>query len=252
MSRDWSLPAELPALDAGDVHVWRFALDESPSLTGPLEPILSSDERRRAQLFRRERDRTQYMWARIQLRGLLGGYLGYRGRDVRFEYGANGKPRLSTGGHNKRLRFNLSHSGELAVCAVSCSAEVGVDVECAHPAVDFLAIAQRYFGAREVAALAALPVEEARQCFFRLWTRKEALAKAQGTGVWKVIGLDLLMVESTPLDRAGGETPSAVVHGRWHVYDLSPATGFLGAVAHEGSAHRLASYQWPLAWSTIV
>ena len=97
--------------------------------------------------------------------------------DIQIAYGAHGKPALLG---NHQLFFNLSHSGQRVLCAVSHQ-EVGCDVEQARPVN--LKLAKRFFSPAEYETLSSLPQEEQQAAFLRLWTCKESFVKAVGTGL---------------------------------------------------------------------
>lgn len=88
---------------------------------------------------------------------------------------AGGKPYLDA------LEFNWSHSGNLAVLAVSGRAAVGVDVEILRSYPQRSAVSRRFFGA----ALQQRIVEGSDRSFVQAWTYYEAWLKAQGIGVWQ-------------------------------------------------------------------
>lgn len=88
---------------------------------------------------------------------------------------AGGKPYL------ERLEFNWSHSGNLAVLAVSGRAAVGVDVEILRPCPHRLAISRRFFAT----ALQQRVLKGGDRSFLQAWTYYEAWLKAQGIGVWQ-------------------------------------------------------------------
>src|SRR5438874_1805737 len=98
---------------------------------------------------------------------------------------SSGKPRLALPGP----RFNVSHSGPVALYAFSWNGEVGVDVELDRPELARERIAERFFSPAEVATLRGLPAELQPHAFLTCWTRKEAYIKARGEGL------------SLPLDR---------------------------------------------------
>ena len=76
------------------------------------------------------------------------------------------------------LHFNLSHSGSLALCALS-DAPVGVDIEVLRPRREGLA--QRILSPEELAWYQNHGEDPA--VLLTLWTRKEALCKKNGTGL---------------------------------------------------------------------
>jgi 4'-phosphopantetheinyl transferase len=141
-----------------EVHSWCVHLDVPPD---GLYRVLADDERARSARFRFERDRRRYIVAHGVLRRLLGRYLGVRPEELRFERNGFGKPAL-TPAFDGRLRFNLSHSADVALVAVASDAEVGVDVE-------------------RVRALPELADDP--QTFLDGWTRNEACVKAMGRGL---------------------------------------------------------------------
>ena len=148
-----------------------------------LYPLLSGDRRKKADAIRARERRRQSMAAG----GLLEYLLKKNGVEEPFSYGATdwGRPFLrSPGGENmeeKGLFFSLSHTKDLAVCALS-DQPVGVDAEKIRPGRQ--KIVQRYFTKREQEEMARGDSEE---MFFCIWTRKEAWAKKKDLPLLKVL-----------------------------------------------------------------
>jgi 4'-phosphopantetheinyl transferase len=115
------------------------------------------------------------------LRRILAGYLGRPPQSLRFEYGAAGKPRLA-GDMAHLVAFNLAHSGEWGLCAVTNGFEVGVDIERVDMQLDFAKLAARFFSRNEWSRLEECAPPRRRRLFFRIWTRKEAWLKGRGGG----------------------------------------------------------------------
>lgn len=151
------------------VHAVRLRATEA--VTAQFRELLTLDEQERAARFRFPHLQSSFSLARGALRILAGRYLNTDPAGIRFEYGPNGKPSLAGGA---RLKFNVSHSGALALFAFTLDCEIGVDVEEIRPMPDREQIAARFFSAQEAAEPGA---------FFRLWTRKEAYIKALGEGL---------------------------------------------------------------------
>ena len=162
------------------VDVWQAALALDPSAAEAALRMLCDAERARAARLRVGADR--WVAARATLRRVLGGYLDLAPERVAFAVGTDGKPGLDRA-RGMDLRFNLSHSGDVALVAVRLGHEVGVDVEMIRDGVDGAAIAADRFSARERADLAERGVALGREAFFRAWVRHEALAKASGRGI---------------------------------------------------------------------
>jgi 4'-phosphopantetheinyl transferase len=167
----------------GELHVWIADLDASGSATGRSrrQDLLSQDERERAARFWHRRDGERWARSHALLRSLLGSYLGTDPAGLCFEYGQWGKPRLA--GEHTRLRFNMSHSGRLALYAFALDFELGIDVETAGGARYVPAVAERAFGADVRRRLEQLDESNREHEFLRLWVRHEARLKCWETGL---------------------------------------------------------------------
>lgn len=115
------------------------------------------------------------------LRRILGAYLEREPQRLEFRSGAHGKPSLADPG--RPLCFNLSHSGELALIAVTREYEVGVDLEREAGGRDFLRLARRGLDAEGVDAVRRAPATVRRAAFYAAWVRREAIAKCHGAGL---------------------------------------------------------------------
>src|SRR5262245_7901572 len=143
----WSEPPESLSLQSGDVHVWRVSLEQPDEIRERFRLTLEPDELDRASRFYFEKHRRHFLVGRGFLRDVIARYVNEKAADLRFVYGAYGKPSLAG---EQDLRFNMSHSHEVALLAVTRGVEVGVDVE--HVRADFATedIARRYFSRAEV------------------------------------------------------------------------------------------------------
>jgi 4'-phosphopantetheinyl transferase len=235
--------AGLPStrLPAGEVHVWRIELDGPDSIRPEQMTLLSDDERGRANRFYFDVDRGRYIVAHAALRVLLARYQNVAAYREPFQVGPHGKPSLEPG---SPLRFNLAHSKGLALVALSAGTEVGVDLEALDPRTEIEAVAARFFSLPECRALLSLAPELRRAGFFHIWSQKEAYLKGRGEGVTR--GLAHFDVTADPTleaallaDRRDPEAPL-----RWRLRSLDPGTGFRAAVATEGGAPAIRSFEW--------
>lgn len=238
----WKMPPELLVARHDEVHVWRAFLNIAPAWVQNLSWILSIDERKRADQFRFQKDRQDFIVARALLRMILGRYLRKRPDQVRFEYGSYGKPFLAGEG-DKELSFNLSHSQGLVLYAITRGRQIGVDVECVRDNRDTEAIARRFFSPQEIAAIESLPEPIRQRAFFACWTRKEAYLKARGDGL--SVAMDSFSVSVSPgepalLLNAQNDTQES---SRWSLADLDPDSRYVGALAVEGCHWRLNCWQ---------
>ncbi len=144
------------------------------------------------------------------------------------------------------IRFNISHSRGVALYAVTCGREVGIDLEYMRSDLEVEQIAGRFFSRREIATLHALPAALRRYAFFLCWTRKEAYIKARGEGL--SLALDQFDVSLIPGEPAAllGTRPDADEALRWSLLELTPGPPeYASALAVEGVGWSLALWQWP-------
>ncbi len=176
--RPWAAPPGDAILAHGEIHLWSFRLDPQDDLQA-CRNILQAEELRRADRYLDADKADTFIAARCFLRRLLARYTKIPGSDILFSYGPQGKPCLA---HERleSLAFNLSHSRDRVVVAVTKNGSVGVDLEYADPDLEFAAIARRYFSEIERQALTRASEPGKSRLFYRLWTRKEAVWKQSG------------------------------------------------------------------------
>jgi 4'-phosphopantetheinyl transferase len=222
-------PSGAPALADGDVHVWRADLARADPALGEL---LTADEHERAARIAGAQPRETWRAARGMLRALLARYLDAEPHALRIVLGEHGKPQLA----DDELHFNLSHSGALALYAVTRAGPVGIDVQLARPrsrssrqARDVLALARRAFGEETAGLLAALEPARREHEFLRLWARYEAELKRRATGI---SGRSPLAARSEPAP--------------WLV-ELDVGADGAAALACSTPPHELRYWDWPSA-----
>lgn len=192
------MPASTGPWQGVDIVAARLNLP--PADVTDLKSCLSEPERRRSERFASERDSGRFIVARARLRQLLGSRLGISASAVGFSWGPYGKPRLSQPFIDANLRFNLSHSRDIAIYGFSVGREIGVDVEALRPLPDAGDIAARFFSPSEYQTFSRLAEIDRTAGFFNCWTRKEAVVKALGAGLhYSLQGFD---VSLAPGDRA--------------------------------------------------
>lgn len=244
MDDDFPVP-ELPPKNA--VHVWMIELDSSLRAGASVDDWLSADERERAERLVYARDTRRFKMGRAMLRLGLAWYLRTSPGTVRLTIGRFGKPRLAEG---PALYFNVTHSAGLGLIAFTTAGEVGIDVEAAERAADAMEIAAAYFTRQEAAMIesAGAPHEQA-SIFLRLWTRKEAVLKAAGCGIY--LGLDTVDVSQAPMTliRMSG-APDQDADSLWRVRDLALREGFDGAVA--GPPGEWSIRKWAIGYEDLI
>jgi 4'-phosphopantetheinyl transferase len=219
-----------------DVHVWSVDLNLNPQQVSEFDRVLIDRERQRAAKFINPLHGNRWTVARGYLRQILSQYLNITPAEIVFSYGKQGKPAVE--GNN--LQFNLSHSGDRAVYAISAKYPVGIDLELIHPlpAADLV---DRFFSVNEQAIFHSLPVEIQQAAFFHAWTQKEAYLKACGTGL------------STPLDQIevsiDPRTPPAIITtplaGIWQIEKLVIPAKYAGSIVIGGEFDRIEYLEQP-------
>ena len=226
-------PSSRAVLD-GDVHVWQLDVRHAGARLSELEQALSFDERAAAAKYAFADVRERYVVVRGMLRTVLAGYLATRPERIEFVYGAYGKPDLGGENAGAGIRFNVSHSGDLALIAVAKGRELGVDVEQgrARPSMDRLA--ERLFSPHDLVVWRSLSAERQIEEFYRSWTWKEAYLKAIGRGLsGELDGFTLHLVHDRALYLPAA-WQSAGDQRCWSFVELLPAPGYCGALAIEG------------------
>jgi len=215
----WQTTNQPQPLRVGEVHLWRARLEPTPALLETLSP----GEWMRAGRFHFERDRDRYLATRGLVRTILAGYLLVEPHEIEFGTGLHGKPEIRTPG--TLLRFNLSHSDDLMLLAVTHGRELGIDLEQMQEHLPFETLADHYFDPEEAWELRQLPRAQRAWKFYDVWTCTEARLKASGLG---------LAHGAQPLDE-----------DRWSLLKLAPAAGFTAALAVEGADFHLECCSWP-------
>jgi 4'-phosphopantetheinyl transferase len=244
------------SLSEGEVHVWLAEPEAVPdSLLAAYAALLDEGERARHQRFRFERHRRQFLVSHALVRVTLSRYAPVAPEAWSFVASEFGRPEVLADG-GARLRFNLSHTDGLVLCAVTVGADVGADVEDSERPGENVGLADHCFAPSEAAALRALPVPLQRERFFTYWTLKEAYLKARGAGL--SLPLAHFAFHLTP-----GEAPRISFDARlpdepeaWRFVPLRPSARHLGALAvRRPRALPLTVRCWrtvPLAWEEAV
>ncbi len=172
-------------LQAADVHLWlAFCADADRELLHQrYRALMTPEERARGDRFYFERDRARYRVTRALVRTVLSRYAPIAPQDWRFEANAWGAPRIANPEPEARsLSFNLTHTHDLVVLAVTRQRALGVDTENITRGA-LLDVADRFFAPTECEHLWAMPAEHHTTRFFELWTLKESYIKARGMGL---------------------------------------------------------------------
>ncbi len=239
---EWKPEAGQPTLSADEIRVWLIELDAGldgqaaieGAEPGPELAVLDAEEKARAARFVRARDRRRFARCRAALREILGGLLGERPEELRFRVAARGKPELDrcdAAGGRSPVRFNVSHSSDLALIAVCRDRELGVDLEHIRPMGEAARIVGSLFSVAEQAEFAAIAAPSQSAAFIRGWTRKEAILKGLGVGI---AGLADRYETGFGTGEVAAQFAPAVPCfrvGPWQLWEASPRAGFVASLA---------------------
>jgi 4'-phosphopantetheinyl transferase len=237
----WAAPPSQCQLANDEVHVWRIPLAQTDSKIQFLAKFLSPDEQIRSANFYFDRDRRRFTVSHAMLRIILGHYGSMRPEQIRYEYNPFGKPVLAAELNGMQACFNLSHSNDLALLAVTQNREVGIDLEFVRPIPEAEQIAAKTFAGRENAAIQTQPEELKTQAFFNCWTRKEAYIKAVGDGLSRPLNDFEVSVDSDPKLLHVRGLPEEVV--RWSFHAFIPAAGYIAALVVNGENDKVSFWE---------
>lgn len=216
------------------VDLWIVSYDTTAISSRKYHELLSLDELERANRFKFDHLADFYTFCRGSLRRILSRYLSTSPQEIQFAYGNMGKPSVAK---ESAIDFNISHSGDLFVCAITNGQLVGVDIEQIRPLRDIPSIAKNFFSPVEQSHLVDMGEEHRTLAFYECWTRKEAVIKATGEGLSR--SLDSFDVAFGPgvapkLKRLDDDRAPS-----WQMHSFEPRPGYAGALAS------------PLSWQTL-
>jgi len=179
----WKQPLNPLYINEGEVHIWKISLSTPTESTKYLIQSLSKDEHTRADRILCEQRRQRNKIARGYLRKILSVYVKNPPTDLVFYYGPHGKPYLYQPNREKKIEFNLSHSENLMVIAISKNSRVGIDLEHIRNVSEKNVIIKKIFSVQDQQIFTSFSEEEKEFAFFSCWTYKEAYLKALGIGL---------------------------------------------------------------------
>ncbi len=220
-------------IELNGIDVWKVRLQAQAGDEKKYYSWLSEVEKGRAQRLRSEPLRHRFAIAHGVVREILGIYLNTAAARIEFTAAPSGKPVISGPSliGNAQLHFNYSHSEDLLVLAVSRGFELGIDVERIRPEIEHTAISGHFFAPEEIGWLQSLTPENRSEAFYRIWTCKEAVLKADGSGLRQ--SLDTVKVEFSSIKKTKGgwQAESHLGSKTWTIQIFKPAQEYAAALA---------------------
>jgi 4'-phosphopantetheinyl transferase len=200
------------------VDIWKICVKDYQQIP---QNILNKDEVLKASRFLHDKDRASFLVRRTALRILLNRYTDIPASKIEFIVGKNKKPELRS--DSNKIRFNVSHSGELILIAIS-DTEIGVDIERIESGLNYSDILKHAFNEQEINRIEE--ATDSREVFFKLWTRKEALCKASSKG------LDDELKEIPCLDGWHQINEELIgLKGNWQLKSFNVNNEYIGSIA---------------------
>jgi 4'-phosphopantetheinyl transferase len=243
-SEIWEKSPATSELSENLVHIWKARIDDSALDVDKLHmEILSQDEKKRVSRLRSAKDKMRFIVSRSLLRKSLSHYLDASPSEVRFIYNKYGKPNIDPEYHQENIRFNLSHSENLALYAITQNREIGIDVEYIRKVDKADKIVKRFFSKEEGEFYYSQPDRKKNWAFFTLWTRKEAYSKARGMG----IGLPTKEFDLQLVPTEVGHTNNIRTRNKeskWSLINIEIDSDYLAALATEGNDFKISHWKF--------
>jgi 4'-phosphopantetheinyl transferase len=226
-------------LSEDEIHVWVSCLDVDPTSRMALAASLSKEERIRAKKFRFRRHQNRFIARRGLLRAIVSQYLHIESDELVFEYNRYGKPEVAHQFNRSGIHFNLSHSDDMALFAVTFVGPVGIDIERIRPIKYKEEFLNRFSSPRERELFQNLDSRKKQRAFFYLWTRKEAFLKAIGVGITQLLSQVEVSFQSKEPVRfitISGDKKKIL---RWSIHNLFATKDFIAALAIKAKKVRI-------------
>lgn len=215
-----------------ELHVWFIKLHEISKSINYLKALLTEDEILKASKFRFQKDKNCSVISRGALRLLSGKYLNTNPKTITFKYGDYGKPDYNI---ETELKFNVSHSGNLAVIGFVLNNEIGIDIEQLKYDFEVMDIVDNYFSQHEIETLKKLPIEEQIKGFYRCWTRKESFIKAKAKGLSFPLDSFSVDIKSDKKTELLETKWDKIEKDLWRLFSFSPMQNYIGAASVNSS-----------------
>ncbi len=222
------------------VQIWQIQLSAPQDILEGYLTCLSQDEKSRANRFRFAEDRRRFIVSRGALRHILARQLHQSPERISFCYSEYGKPFIEALPDTQRssllqpggdFHFNLTHSGELALCALGYRRTVGIDIESIRPLKRLENLMDRCLSDQEQEQVKAQSADDQPRAFLQTWTCKEAYLKAIGLGLTQ--SMRTVEVQLTPPRLL--HVPHSCSDG-WCLHTLALPEGYVGTLVVAGHA----------------
>lgn len=185
----------LPALK---IFLYRININEYLATQDNLSKLLSLDELQRASTYYTPQLRSRFCISHAILRKILARHTYTTPENIRYVYNEFNKPYLNQP-QKSYWHFSMSYSQNITCYAVAQYKEIGIDIEHCYPLTNLQELIETTASVREQRVLSSLVKYKKIDAFYTLWTQKEALVKALGTGLsYPLNQLEVYNIPYTP------------------------------------------------------
>ncbi len=228
----WRFNSSSLSIESNMLDLWRVNLIQPAWKLLDFHQTLSEDEKERANRFLFSKHRKKYVICRGYLRYILSRYLDVSPSSIKFSYSQYGKPLLSNNTINE-LKFNLSHSENLAIYAITYKRMVGVDVEFINPEREIDSLVKSLFSKSDMTLISKLSREKKIRVFYKGWTIKEAYLKATGEGLAGEDKMSLSVCPDNSIKLLNIEETDELF-SRWSTCQILAQHGYIASLVVEG------------------
>ena len=180
-----SCPISVLDLRNDHSNFWTIPLDDNPLGFENCLSLLTDPEKERATRFRHEGAKTQFVIGHGIIHLLLKQYLDTDYEGISFEESEHHKPFIRLQDGTRPLEYNLSHCEDYLAIAIGSKSQ-GIDIEKHRYLKDLAGISRQVFTEKEIEIVFSSTDQDHQvEAFFKFWTCKEAVLKANGTGFMK-------------------------------------------------------------------
>lgn len=222
-------------LKKGELHIWNYTFDQKDIEEEKLRPVLSAEERSRANDFVYEKDAAKYISNHVFRKQVLAKYLSIPASKVQYAYTNYGKPYLE----NATINFSHSYRSNKALLAIYLDATVGIDLEEIKTLQDPKTFAEYSFSKQENEHIFREATMN-EDVFFTYWTFKEAYIKATGTG----LNVDISQLNLADFYEQETNALSWSENEVWTIKRWNVANGFKAAFAVEGNVESCLQFNY--------
>ena len=231
-------------LDENEIHIWNYTLKPDKKLAEFYFDNLTEEEKDKAEKIIIKEVKYRNILSRVITKKILANYLDKKLNRIHYCYNRFGKPGLSSEINPMNLNFNISHSGDLGIIAISKNNPVGIDIEQILELNDLDNLMDLIFTESEIKQIDLLDHFDKTKMFYKIWTAKEAFVKAIGQGLSfpvKNIELEINHLENISIKYIK-KFPDSL--NDWQLLSFVPEENYISTLAVNINNVKTKNFKW--------